>query len=108
MMDKNYLLQKIYEAYRKFKNYSYYDSASLYSRKRVADFEEDLYGLKKSQFKKRFADKLNGLYEVLLGSNEQYFQRLLDEIDFCILPKSMKKNDGGQEDNEIKLISNHI
>ena len=44
-----------------FKNYSYYDSASLYSRKRVADFEEDLYGLKKSQFKKRFADKLNGL-----------------------------------------------
>lgn len=108
MMDKNYLLQKIYEAYRKFKNYSYYDSASLYSRKRVADFEEDLYSLKKSQFKKRFADKLNGLYEVLLGSNEQYFQRLLDEIDFCILPKSMKKNDGGQEDNEIKLISNHI
>lgn len=108
MMDKNYLLQKIYEAYRKFKNYSYYDSASLYSRKRVADFEEDLYGLKKSQFKKRFADKLNGLYEVLLGTNEQYFQRLLNEIDFCVLPKSMQKNDGGQEDNEIKLISNHI
>ena len=23
MMDKNYLLQKIYEAYRKFKNYGY-------------------------------------------------------------------------------------
>lgn len=108
MMDEKYLLQKIYEAYRKFKNYSYYDSASLYSRKRVADFEEDLYDLKKSQFMKRFADKLNGLYEVLLGTNEQYFQRLLDEIDFCVLPKSMQKKDEGQEDNGIKLISNHI
>lgn len=106
-MNTEYLLQKMYEAYRKFKNYSYYDSASLLTRKCVADFEEDLYGLKKNQFKKRFADKLNGLSEVLMGTNEQYFQRLLDEIDFCILPKSMQK-DGSQEDKEIKLISNHI
>lgn len=52
MMDEKYLLQKIYEAYRKFKNYSYYDSASLYSRKRVADFEEDLYDLKKVNLRK--------------------------------------------------------
>lgn len=52
MMDEKYLLQKIYEAYRKFKNYSYYDSASLYSRKRVADFEEDLYNLKKVNLRK--------------------------------------------------------
>ena len=107
MMNTKYLLQKIYEAYRKFKNYSYYDSASLFSRKHVADFEEELYGLKKSQFKKRFSEKLNGLLEVLLGTNEQHFHQLLDEIDFCILPKSMQK-DGSQEDKGIKLISNHI
>lgn len=107
MMNTKYLWQKIYEAYRKFKNYSYYDSASLLTRKRVAEFEEDLYGLKEKQFKKKFAEKLDGLYEVLLGTNEQHFQRLLDKIDFCILPKSMQK-DGGQEDQEIKLISNHI
>lgn len=106
-MNTNYLLQKIYEAYRKFKNYSYYDSASLFSRKRIAEFEEELYGLKKSQFKKRFADKLNGLSEVLLGTNEQYFQQLLNKIDFCILPKSMQK-DAVQQTDEIKLISNHI
>lgn len=106
-MNKNYLLQKIYEAYRKFKNYSYYDSASLFSRKRIAEFEEELYGLKKSQFKKRFADKLNGLSEVLLETNEQYFQQLLNKIDFCILPKSMQK-DAVQQTDEIKLISNHI
>lgn len=106
-MNTKYLWQKIYEAYRKFKNYSYYDSASLLTRKRVAEFEEDLYGLKEKQFKKKFAEKLDGLYEVLLGTNEQHFQRLLDKIDFCILPKSMQK-DGGQEDQEIKLISNHI
>lgn len=106
-MNKNYLLQKIYEAYRKFKNYSYYDSASLFSRKRIAEFEEELYGLKKSQFKKRFADKLNGLSEVLLETNEQYFQQLLNKIDFCILPKSMQK-DAVQQADDIKLISNHI
>lgn len=106
-MNKNYLLQKIYEAYRKFKNYSYYDSASLFSRKRIAEFEEELYGLKKNQFKKRFADKLNELSEVLLGTNEQYFQQLLNKIDFCILPKSMQK-DAVQQADEIKLISNHI
>lgn len=91
MMNTKYLWQKIYEAYRKFKNYSYYDSASLLTRKRVAEFEEDLYGLKEKQFKKKFAEKLDGLYEVLLGTNEQHFQRLLDKIDFCILPKSMQK-----------------
>lgn len=106
-MNTNYLLLKIYEAYRKFKNYSYYDSASLFSRKRIAEFEEELYGLKKSQFKKRFADKLNGLSEVLLETNEQYFQQLLNKIDFCILPKSMQK-DAAQQTDEIKLISNHI
>lgn len=106
-MNKNYLLQKIYEAYRKFKNYSYYDSASLFSRKRIAEFEEELYGLKKNQFKKRFADKLNELSEVLLGTNEQYFQQLLNKIDFCILPKSMQK-DAVQQADKIKLISNHI
>lgn len=106
MMDTKYLLQKIYEAYRKFKNYSYYDSASLFSRKRIADFEEDLYGLRKDQFKKRFAEKLKGLSEVLNGTDERYFMQLLDEIDFCILPKSMKK-EAGQEPEGIKLISNH-
>lgn len=79
----------------------------MFSRKRIAEFEEELYGLKKSQFKKRFADKLNGLSEVLLGTNEQYFQQLLNKIDFCILPKSMQK-DAVQQTDEIKLISNHI
>lgn len=47
-MTNDVILQKIYEAYRKFKNYSYYDSASLFSRKRVAEFEEELYGLTKN------------------------------------------------------------
>lgn len=109
MMKKEYLLQKIYEGYRKFKNYSYYDSASLLSRKRVAEFEEDLYNLKEKEFKKKFSEKTNGLFEVLLGTNEQYFQCLLKKIEFCILPKSMQKN-GSQEDKgkAIKLISNHI
>lgn len=79
----------------------------MFSRKRIAEFEEELYGLKKSQFKKRFADKLNGLSEVLLETNEQYFQQLLNKIDFCILPKSMQK-DAVQQADDIKLISNHI
>lgn len=106
-MTNDVILQKIYEAYRKFKNYSYYDSASLFSRKRVAEFEEELYGLTKKQFKKKFAEKLDGLSKVLLGINEQYFQRLLDDMDFCILPKRMKK-DSVQNADSIKLISNHI
>lgn len=106
MMNTEYLLPKIYEAYRKFKNYSYYDNASLNTRKRVAEFEQDLYDLNKKQFKKRFEEKTKGLSEVLSGTNEQHFKQLLDEIDFCILPKSMK-NDAAQETDGITLISNH-
>jgi len=44
-MDSLYLTQKIYEAYRKLKNYYYYDNSSLFTRVQIAKFEEDFYKL---------------------------------------------------------------
>lgn len=34
-------MQQIFEAYKKFKNYCYYDNSSMFTRQVIADFEDD-------------------------------------------------------------------
>ena len=85
-MNTKYLLQKIYEAYRKFKNYSYYDSASLLSRMRVSEFEEDLYDLKEKQFKKNMVIVKGGKNSTIL----------IDDLDIDALRKFQLPGYAGQ------------
>ena len=107
MNSNNYLLQKVYEAYRKLKNYCYYDNSSLFTKKKLAEYEIDFFGLDRKAFKKAFKDKTKDLLEILNGCDKdnQKLNSLLSNIDFTILPKSLKRNVGKQEEN-ISFISN--
>lgn len=107
-MDSSHLQQKIYEAYRKLKNYYYYDNTSLFTRIRLAEYENDLYKLEKAKFKKVFADKTSDLLDILESrdKNDEKLNTLLGKIDFKILPKSMKEIDQ-KDDLMVTYISNN-
>lgn len=60
MEDQFVTLQDIYSAYRKFKNYYYYDNSNLFIRQQIAEFEKDLDFRKN---KKAIKDKIANLFE---------------------------------------------
>ena len=98
-------IQDIYEAYRKLKNYYYYDNSSLHTRIRIATFEEDFFRLDKSKFKKEFQKKCSNLLAVLNNEDkdDQIFNNMLDDISYYLVPKGLK-----EENNDVGLtyISN--
>lgn len=98
-------IQDIYEAYRKLKNYYYYDNSSLHTRIRIATFEKDFFRLDKSKFKKEFQKKCSNLLAVLNNEDkdDQIFNNMLDDISYYLVPKGLK-----EENNDVGLtyISN--
>ena len=115
-MDSNYLQQKIYEAYRKLKNYYYYDNTSLFTRIRLAEFEEDLNNLKEKKFKAAFINKTSDLLAIINNDDSELLDSLLDRIDFKILPKYFNKestdicncvNTNTDSSRMITFFSNH-
>ena len=92
-MDSKYLQQKIYEAYRKLKYYYYYDNTSLFTRIRLAEFEEGLYNLSYNDFKAAFRKKTSDLMTIINDDDSgcSLLNSILDRIDYKILPKSVRK-----------------
>lgn len=88
-------IQDIYEAYRKLKNYYYYDNSSLHTRIRIATFEKDFFRLDKSKFKKEFQKKCSNLLAVLNNDDNdgQIFNKMLDDICYYLVPKGLKEED---------------
>lgn len=82
--DSDETLRMVQGAYKKLKSYFYFDKTQLFVKKRIATLESD---------RNLFATTLATIAENLSAENTQYFETLINEIDFCILPKKFKSAD---------------
>ena len=107
-MDEKFIIQKLYDAYRKMKNYFYYDNSSMYTRLQIAKFEEDLYKLSKDKFVEAFSGKIDPLVKLMTSNNYQAsdFERYLKDIQYRLLPKSMEKDDDSRDETKTICLSN--
>lgn len=105
---KNLELQIIYEAYRKLKNYFYYDNTSLFIRKRIVEFEECFYNTStEAGFKKAFQESMVPLLAILNQEDgwKVRWNELLGQIDCNLLPKTVQE-ENKSNDSEISVITN--
>lgn len=90
----NFTIDDIKLAYRKLKSSVYYDNFSLILRQGIAKFEsaED------------FKDKLERLTEYLNNTDkdEEYFRKLLGDVDYYTAPKSWKREESKYRENIIR------
>ncbi len=70
-------------AYKKLKSYLYYDKTLLFTKKRLAVLESD---------KENFLNVLNSIAENLSAENMSFFDDLIQEINFRVLPKKFKSS----------------
>ena len=100
-------LQLVEIAYKKFKQYAYYEQLDLFQRKKIAEFECN----------PNFDKKLTRLSEIIdvikKGSdNIDDINNLLKLVDYNLIPKSIgpisydKKNISKDNDNNIHFITN--
>lgn len=101
-------IQDIFEAYKKFKNYCYYDNTSLYYRKKIAEFEEPLLsgngGM--DEFKQLFSNKVSDLLEIVNNGDNVKLQALLDQIGCLLIPKSGDDNGSNTDEKDMTFITN--
>lgn len=76
MGEKIVTLQDIYSAYRKLKNYYYYDNSNLFIRQQIAEFEE---GLDLRKNKKTIKDKIATLFEPVVDLLNHLWNLCADE-----------------------------
>ena len=90
---------KIYEAYRKLKNYFYYDNTSLTIRYKIAQFEQPFYTDSDLDFEDRFGAAMDGVYRIVNGEDkdDQLLNALLSQISFVYITKSVEKGGGSEE-----------
>jgi len=97
-MSERFKLEDIKDAYRKLKSYFYYDNASHFYRRKIADFEDTNIDL-----------KLEDLHKALNKRNplkSERIQCLIDEVSYYVLPKSFENNIS-DKDNLI-VTNRHI
>lgn len=87
-------IQDIYEAYRKLKNYYYYDNSAFHTKRQISAFEKEFYKLEKNKFKETFHRKCSDLIEVVNNRDiaDSRFDKMLNGIDFYLVPKSLKED----------------
>lgn len=91
-----FICQDIYEAYKKLKSYFYYDNTSLFIRKQIADFEENLikepFECNDEEFSNRFKDKVKGLINALNSEDPvKELEQYIKQISYKLIPKNVKK-----------------
>lgn len=106
--------QDIYDAYRKFKTFVYYNGQPLTLRHKLAEFEiEMLQPMEQSvnDVKKSFINKfetktasLRGLLGNKSNIHTETFERWLNEIKYSIVPKQLKESPNINE----HFISNEV
>lgn len=107
--------QDIYAAYRRFKNYCYYDNSNLFLRFQIAKFEKR-FGFESDDYRKELmrvfqpiADFVNSAYDYfvehknLLGFSA--LDKYLEEVDCYVLPKEVKQESTNKTGH---FISNKI
>lgn len=100
MSSKKITYQIIYEAYRKLKNYVYYDNTMLILRSQISEFETR-YFKSKETFTEDFKNVFKGLYDAFNKGDESYFTSLLKEITYNLVPKSIKSNSLLEEEGVV-------
>ena len=94
---------EIYEAYRKLKNYYYYDNTSLTIRYKIAEFERKFYDEPRSDFEQRFEAAMDGVYKIVNGEDkdDRLLNSLLSEIRFTYITKSVEKSDEKNQNKQL-------
>lgn len=84
---------KIYEAYRKLKNYFYYDNTSLTIRYKIAEYEQQFYTEPNLDFEQRFKVAMESVYKIVNGEDRgnRLLNTLLSQINFTNITKSVEK-----------------
>lgn len=67
-------------SYKKLKSYLFYDKTLLFAKRKLAKFESN---------SRNFENKLKELAVNLSSNNYEYFDSLINEIDFKIMPKKI-------------------
>lgn len=86
--DYNNNLTMIEGAYKKLKSYYYYDKTLLYIKKKIAYFESS---------KNSFNETLSKLASSLQHNDIEYFDSLLEQIGFVVLPKKMSSQSNSSD-----------
>lgn len=101
--------QQIFETYKKFKNYCYYDNSSMFTRKVIADFENEFFNDQSSSpdFKSLFEGNKHivSIKKILNDNDEDLLNNMLNEVTCRLIPKSPKVKDGSNKKG-IRLITN--
>ena len=91
--------QDIYEAYRKFKSYVYYDNTSLFVRKQIAEYEADLIQdtiiteFDNEIFKELFKNKTEKLLSILNMESLSGIDIYIEDIKSKFVPKTISEAD---------------
>ncbi|KGE14247.1 RNA-directed DNA polymerase [Sphingobacterium deserti] len=81
---------QVFNAYKKLKHYFFYDSTTLFVRKKIADFENELFleADDISSVKRKLKFKVSDCLEKILSKSDYLYKN----IDLNILPKKIKEN----------------
>lgn len=91
--------QDIYDAYRKFKTFVYYNGQPLTLRNKLAEFEikmlegEIQNNYAREDFIRKFKNQIDSLSGLLNNDDEKYtkdFEGWLKEIKYSLVPKQLK------------------
>lgn len=95
--------QQAYEAYRKLKNYFYFDNTSLFIRKQIAEFERDFHPAQgNAEVKKIITSKLKGVLKVINDNDDRQLEAYLKRMSFRYYTKAVES----PEESEDTFIIN--
>ncbi len=81
-------IEMVSGAYKKLKSHLYYDKTLVFAKKRLAEFESN---------RELFYFSLENIASNLLCENTKYFEDLIDQISFRVLPKKFKSRYEGSD-----------
>lgn len=97
-------VQSIYAAYRRFKNYCYYDNSNLFYRLQIAEFEEKQFHFDSEDPRKELSkvfqpisDLLNSAYDYFVANHNSLsgfsmLDNYLKDIDCYVVPKEVEQD----------------
>lgn len=98
-------IRDIYEAYRKLKNYFYYDNTSLTIRYQIAAFEQQFYGGRQFPFEQGFLNAMRNVLAIVNGvdKDDKLLKELLKQISFTYITKSVERPDKGNDGDRLVI-----
>ena len=83
--------QQAYEAYRKLKNYFYFDNTSLFIRQQIAEFERDFHPAQGDvDVKSTITSKLKGVLKIVNDNDDRQLEAYLKRITFRYYTKTVE------------------